>query len=256
MQTVHTRVGRRQPMLRTLLVRIVILISWFVAPLAHADCATAYTSNGAYPGGSQCVFDAVTASYGGDYSCGNTDIIAAYCGGATYGTTVEPSSPDESVVLDGDAVDGSPGGAGGCGGGDATAGCGSSTSGGDPVRLYTGQFHLVAHDLHIADTTIALDLARVYRSSAYDTSGRPMAGAFGIGSTFNYDSYLTERATDGSGVRQLVQLYLPSGIHVPFAAALASRNTDGYVAIAIASRNTDRYRCAAVTFRFFRTRVR
>ncbi|RFU47514.1 DUF6531 domain-containing protein, partial [Paraburkholderia sp. DHOC27] len=110
---------------------------------------------------------------------------------------------------------GQPGGAGGCGDGDASAGCGSSTSGGDPVQLYTGQFHLAAHDLHVADT-IALDLARVYRSSAYDASGRPMAGAFGVGGTFNYDRYLVVAAAMGNGVRPLVQLYLPGGIRVPF----------------------------------------
>jgi RHS repeat-associated protein len=62
----------------------------------------------------------------------------------------------------------------------------------------------------VADT-IALDLARVYRSSAYDTSGRPMAGAFGVGSTFNYDSYLVVGAADDNGVRQRIELYLPSG---------------------------------------------
>jgi RHS repeat-associated protein len=68
----------------------------------------------------------------------------------------------------------------------------------------------------VADT-IALDLARVYRSSAYDTSGRPMAGAFGVGSTFNYDSYLVVGAADDNGVRQRIELYLPSGIRIPFA---------------------------------------
>ncbi|MFM0674603.1 DUF6531 domain-containing protein, partial [Paraburkholderia sediminicola] len=125
--------------------------------------------------------------------------------------------------LDGDDTGGQPGGTG-CNGGDATAGCGSSTSGGDPVRLFTGQFHLVAHDLHVADT-IALDLARVYRSSAYDTSGRPMAGAFGIGTTLNYDGYLTIGSAGANGVRQLVQLYLPSGVRVPFTARAGTSTT-------------------------------
>jgi RHS repeat-associated protein len=161
----------------------------------------------------------------GSHSCADPDAIAAYCNGPSAGATVEPISPDEGVVIDGDELDGQPGGTGGCSGGDATAGCGGSTSGGDPVRLYTGQFHLVAHDLHLADTTIALDLARVYRSSAYDTSGRPMAGAFGIGTTFNYDSYLTLSAADSSGVRQSVQLYLPSGIRVTFTLRAGTSST-------------------------------
>ena len=163
-----------------------------------------------------CTLKAATGRFSWLGLLQNTNAIANYCAGPSAGATVEPISPDEGVVIDGDELDGQPGGTGGCSGGDATAGCGGSTSGGDPVRLYTGQFHLVAHDLHLADTTIALDLARVYRSSAYDTSGRPMAGAFGIGTTFNYDSYLTLSAADSSGVRQSVQLYLPSGIRVTF----------------------------------------
>ena len=196
-----------------------VILSWFVAPRAHADtdCASLYGAVGAYPADPMCGVKAGTANFGmGSYNCADPNVIASYCGGASAGATNEPLSPDETAVLDGDGVDGNPGDAGGCGGGDATAGCGSSTSGGDPVRLYTGQFHLVAHDLHIADTAIALDLARVYRSGAYDTSGRPMAGAFGVGTTFNYDSYLMVAAADANGARQRVDLYLPSGIRVPF----------------------------------------
>ncbi|CAE6753069.1 RHS repeat-associated core domain-containing protein [Paraburkholderia haematera] len=205
----------RRVVLRPFVLFFFVLLSWFVAPNALADCSEDYASNGAYPTNPTCGLLAASATFKtGGYACGEPDTIAAYCGGSSGGTTVEPFSPDETVTLDGDRPDGNPGSAGGCAA-EATAGCGSSTSGGDPVKLYTGQFHLVAHDLHVADT-IALDLARVYRSSAYDTSGRPMAGAFGIGATFNYDSYLTISAADSNGLRQRVELYLPSGIRIPF----------------------------------------
>ncbi|MFM0560210.1 RHS repeat-associated core domain-containing protein [Paraburkholderia sediminicola] len=204
----------RRALLRPVALFFFVLLSWFVAPHAHAECADDYASNGAYPTGPNCKLLAASATFKSGWACGEPLNVDAYCGSASGGTTVEPLSPDEGVILDGDGLDGNPGDANGCSG-DATAGCGSSTSGGDPVRLYTGQFHLVAHDLHVADT-IALDLARVYRSSAYDTSGRPMAGAFGIGTTFNYDSYLTFSAADSNGMRQRVELCLPSGIRVPF----------------------------------------
>jgi RHS repeat-associated protein len=219
MRTVHVAVARRQSLQRPFLLLLFVLLSWFAAPHAHAvDCPSKYIAAGAYPADPACPLKASTADFGGmgGYVCGDPGEIASYCSGPSAGATVEPVSPDESVVIDGDGVDGNAGGAGGCGGGDATAGCGSSTSGGDPVRLYTGQFHLVAHDLHVADPAGALDLARVYRSSAYDTSGRPMAGAFGIGATFNYDSYLTVAAADANGARQRIDMYLPGGIRVPF----------------------------------------
>ncbi|SIT35470.1 YD repeat protein (fragment) [Paraburkholderia ribeironis] len=205
-----------------------VLLSWFIAPHAHAatDCESKYINAGAFPADPKCPLQAASADFGGmgGYVCGDPNAIAAYCSGPSGGTTIEPVSPDETGTLDGDGTYGQPGGSGGCGGGDATAGCGSSTSGGDPVRLYTGQFHLVVHDLHVADT-IALDLARVYRSSAYDTTGNPMAGAFGIGTTFNYDSYLTVSATDSNNLQQLVQLYLPSGIRVPFTLRVGTSTT-------------------------------
>ncbi|WP_259460932.1 hypothetical protein [Paraburkholderia sp. BL23I1N1] len=89
------------------------------------------------------------------------------------------------------------------------------------MKLYTGQFHLVAHDLRVADT-IALDLARVYRSSAYYPSGKPMAGIFGVGATLAYDSYLTLSAEDGNGVRQRIELRLPGGVRIPFTARSGS----------------------------------
>ncbi|MFM0734149.1 DUF6531 domain-containing protein [Paraburkholderia sediminicola] len=210
----------RRALLRPFVLFLFVLMSWFAAPHAHAetDCPSLYIAVGAYPSDPLCPIQASTASFGmGSYNCADPAVIATYCSGPSNGTTDEPPSPDEAAALDGDGTDGQPGDAGGCSGGDASAGCGSSTSGGDPVRLYTGQFHLVSHDLHVADT-IALDLARVYRSSAYDTSGRPMAGAFGIGATFNYDQYLTFSAADSNGLRPLVELYLPSGIRIPFTA--------------------------------------
>ncbi|MFM0055850.1 DUF6531 domain-containing protein [Paraburkholderia phytofirmans] len=216
----------RRALLRPFVLFFFVLLSWFVVPHARAtECSTLYVKSGAYPADPRCPLQAASADFGGMGGdvCGDTGAINAYCSGPSGGTTVEPFSPDDTVNLDGDGTGGQPGGTG-CNGGDATAGCGSSTSGGDPVRLFTGQFHLVAHDLHVADT-IALDLARVYRSSAYDTSGRPMAGAFGIGTTLNYDSYLTIGAADARGVRQQVQLYLPSGVRVAFSARSGTSTT-------------------------------
>lgn len=242
---VSDALAARRALLRPFVVFLFVVLSWLVAPHAHAaDCDTLYARSGAYPADPACPLQAASADYSGNYSCGEPTVIASYCSGPSGGTTHEPFSPDDSAYVDGDDIDGAGGangaggdngaggtddasggsdtdgsgsgsGAGGCSGGDATAGCGSSTSGGDPVKLNTGQLHPVAHDLRVADT-IALDLARVYRSSAYDTSGRPMAGAFGIGATFNYDSYLTLSAADSNNVRQLIQLYLPSGIRIPF----------------------------------------
>ncbi|HEX7910987.1 MAG TPA: RHS repeat-associated core domain-containing protein [Paraburkholderia sp.] len=239
----------RRALLRPFVLFFFVLLSWFMAPHARADCSSDYASNGAYPTDPSCGLLAASATFKtGGYACGEPFTVAAYCAGPSGGTTFEPFSPDETITLDGDGtggqsgngtgdqtgdvtggkpgdgIDGPPGGSGSCGGGDATAGCGSSTSGGDPVRLYTGQFHLVGHDLHVADT-VAVDLARVYRSSAYDLSGRPMAGAFGIGATFNYDIYLTVGAADSNNRRQLVQLYLPSGIRVPFTLRTGSTAT-------------------------------
>ncbi|MFL9906677.1 DUF6531 domain-containing protein [Paraburkholderia sp. RL17-337-BIB-A] len=222
MQSIDALAARRA-LLRPFVLLFFVLMSWFVAPHARAetDCPSLYIAVGAYPADPLCPIQASTASFGmGSYNCADPTVIATYCSGPSNGTTDEPLSPDETVILDGDGTGGESGDAGGCSG-DASAGCGSSTSGGDPVRLYTGQFHLVSHDLHVADT-IALDLARVYRSSAYDTSGRPMAGAFGVGATFNYDQYLTFSAADSNGVRPLVQLYLPSGIRIPFTARVGT----------------------------------
>jgi YD repeat-containing protein len=213
-----------QSLQRPLLLLVFVLLSWFVAPRAHAvvDCSSKYSAAGVYPADPTCPLKASAVDFGGmgGYVCGDPVQIASYCSGPSAGATVDPISPDDTLVQDGDGVDGNPDSAGSCGGADA--GCGSSTSGGDPVRLNTGQFHLVAHDLHVADT-ISLDLARVYRSSAYDTSGRPMAGAFGVGATFNYDSYLMVAAADANGARQLVELYLPSGIRVPFTLRAGTR---------------------------------
>lgn len=52
-----------------------------------------------------------------------------------------------------------------------------------------------------------------------------MAGAFGVGTTFNYDSYLTVSAADSNNLRQLIQLYLPSGIRVSFTLRSGSTST-------------------------------
>ncbi|MFM0045469.1 RHS repeat-associated core domain-containing protein [Paraburkholderia sediminicola] len=242
MHAIYASVARCQPVRRSFLLFLFVLLSWFVAPRAHADdCTDAYVAAGAYPGDPGCELTASANVHG--MACYNTGVIHAYCTGPSRGGTDEPFSPEGTVTGDGDGVDGNSGGMGGGGGGggggsggfgdiggsdgtdsagggggcggNATAGCGSSTSGGDPVNLYTGQFHQVAHDLHLADV-IDVDLARVYRSSAYDTSGRPMAGAFGVGATFAYDSYLTLSAADGNGVRQRIELRLPSGVRIPF----------------------------------------
>ncbi|AFT88738.1 RHS repeat-associated core domain-containing protein [Paraburkholderia phenoliruptrix] len=260
MQVTDAIAGRRA-LMRPFAVFFLVLSSGLVSPHAYAaiDCETKYANSGAYPADPQCPLNAASADFGGmgGYACGDTSVIAAYCSGPTTGTTSEPSSPDGTATADGDGTDGADdqsggadgsgdsagsddsgssgdasdptgadnsAGSGGCGDGGATAGCGSSTSGADPVKLNTGQFHLVAHDLRVSDT-IALDLARVYRSSAYDSSGRPMAGAFGIGTTVNYDSYLTVSAADSNNLRQLIQLYLPSGIRISFTLRAGTTST-------------------------------
>ncbi|AXL50736.1 YD repeat protein [Paraburkholderia caffeinilytica] len=208
----------RRALLRPFVLFFFVLISWFAAPHARAmECPMAYAKAGAFPTDPQCSLKAAAADFGGmgGYICGNPSTIAAYCGGAsTDGVTVGPVPAEGAIAAEGDLPDGQPGGAGGCAA-DATAGCGGSTSGADPVNLFTGQFGLVAHDLHVADT-IALDLARVYRSSTYDASGSPVAGVFGVGTTFAYDSHLVFSAADDRGVRSRVELYLPSGVRVPF----------------------------------------
>jgi len=260
MQVTDAIAGRRA-LMRPFVVFFFVLLSGVVSPHAHAaiDCDPKYANSGAYPSDPQCPLNAASADFGGmgGSSCGEPLVITAYCSGPTTGTTSEPSSPDGTATADGDGTDdaddqsggadgsgnsagsddsgtsgdasdssgaGNSGGSGGCGDGGATAGCGSSTSGADPVKLNTGQFHLVVHDLRVSDT-IPLDLARVYRSSAYDSSGRPMAGAFGIGTTFNYDSYLTVSAADSNNLRQLIQLYLPSGIRVSFTLRAGTTST-------------------------------
>jgi RHS repeat-associated protein len=232
MQSIDAFAARRA-LRRPFVLFLFVLMSWFAASHARAEsCAEQYAAAGAYPGDPACIMKATTGRLG--MACYNTGAIANYCAGRSPGGTDESPSPDDGGNSDGDNPDGSFGSIGGSGGsggagspgsdtnnggcaGSATAGCGSSTSGGDPVKLYTGQFHLVAHDLRVADTT-ALDLARVYRSSAYDELGRPMAGAFGVGATFVYDSYLTLSPQDDSGVRRKIEWYLPSGVRIPFSA--------------------------------------
>ncbi|CAG4900835.1 putative deoxyribonuclease RhsA [Paraburkholderia gardini] len=191
-------------------------MSWFQAPVAYAEvnpiCVRAYVNNGAYPADPACLSKAATASVG--MACYGAASMYEYCNGPSAGDTVEPVLPEESVTMDGDAPDGERGDGGSCAA-TATAGCGNSTSGADPVNLLTGQFRLVTHDLHVADI-IPVDIARVYRSGAYDTSGRPVVGAFGVGATFAYDSYLTIDAGDANNMRQRIELRLPSGVRVPF----------------------------------------
>ncbi|MFM0607128.1 DUF6531 domain-containing protein [Paraburkholderia sediminicola] len=202
----------RRALLRPFVLFFFVLMSWFVAPHARADCADAYAANGAYPTDPSCPLQSATASFGmGGYSCGNPDVIAAYCNGPSEGTNVEPDSPEGSMPDNGENCSSAP-----------TAGCGNSTSSADPVNLYTGQFYQYAHDLSLADT-IGVDLARVYRSGAYDSSGRAFAGAFGVGTTSSYDSYLTLSAANDSGVRQRIELHLPNGVRVPFALRTGAR---------------------------------
>ncbi|WP_244305874.1 DUF6531 domain-containing protein [Paraburkholderia lacunae] len=217
MQSIDAFAARRA-LSRSFVLFLFLLVSWFAAPHARAiECPSAYAEAGAFPTDPLCPLKAASADFGGmgGYICGNPLTIAAYCGGASSGgDTVEPVPAEGASAEDGDLPDGQPGDTGGCAA-DATAGCGGSTSGADPVNLSTGQFRLVAHDLHVADT-LALDVARVYRSSTYDASGRPLAGVFGVGTTFAYDSYLVFSAANGSGVRLRVELRLPSGVRVPF----------------------------------------
>jgi RHS repeat-associated protein len=243
--------------IHSILLFILALLLWFIAPHAHAqsNCDSKYAASGVYPADPLCPLQAASADFSGTggFTCGEPTVIAAYCSGPSGGTTAGSGTPDETVTINGDGTDDKPDGAGGsdtgedsgglgtdgsdigggsnspdgdggCGGGGSTAGCGSSTSGGDPVRLNTGAFHLVTHDLRVADT-IGLDLARVYRSGAYETDGKPMAGAFGVGTTFNYDQYLTVSASDANKLQQLIQLYLPSGIRVPFTLRAGSTTT-------------------------------
>lgn len=175
---------RRASILRPVVLAFLVLISWLQAPVANAEvnpvCVQSYVDNGAYPADPNCLSKAATASVG--LACYGATSMYEYCNGPSAGDTVEPAQPEESVTMDGDAPDGERGDTGGCAAA-ATAGCGNSTSGADPVNLFTGQFRLVAHDLHVEDI-IPLDIARVYRSGAYDTSGRPVVGVFGVGTTF------------------------------------------------------------------------
>src|SRR6266851_7635051 len=64
--------------------------------------------------------------------------------------------------------------------------CQQSSGGtdGDPVDLYTGNFIYQKTDLYVSDV-IPLEVRRTYRSN--DSVSR----AFGIGTTFNYDIYMT-----------------------------------------------------------------
>jgi YD repeat-containing protein len=197
----HCAGVRRPALQRPFLLLLFVVLSCFMAPRAQADCASKYSAAGAYPADPLCPLKAAAADFGGmgGYVCGDIGEIATYCGGPAATDTNEPASAEGSMPDDGQNC-----------ASDATAGCGAGTSGADPVNLYTGQFYRFAHDLAVADI-IPLDLARVYRSGAYDAVGRPLSGAFGIGSSFAYDTILA-MSTD----RKRLELRQSTGIRVPF----------------------------------------
>ncbi|HEX3636282.1 MAG TPA: DUF6531 domain-containing protein, partial [Paraburkholderia sp.] len=195
-------VAARRALSRPFVLFFFALLSWFVTPHAQAGaCDSRYAAAGAYPADPQCPLKAATADFGGmgGHVCGDPTVIAAYCSGPSVTDTTEPASPEGSMPDSGQNC--SP---------DASAGCGNSTSGADPVNLYTGQFYFFAHDLTLADT-ITLDLTRVYRSGAYNSSGRPLTGAFGAGAGLTFDTILAMSAD-----RQRFELRLATGIRVPF----------------------------------------
>ncbi|MFL9889239.1 DUF6531 domain-containing protein, partial [Paraburkholderia agricolaris] len=201
MHTIDALTARRV-LLRPFVLFFFVLLSWFVTPHAHAvECPSRYAASGAYPADPMCPLKAAAADFGGmgGYVCGDPSVIASYCSGPSATDTTEPVSPEGSMPDD----------PGNCAA-DATAGCGSSTSGGEPVNLYTGQFYFFRHDLALADT-LPLDLARTYRSGAYDGSGRPLVGAFGVGGGLGFDTILA-MSTD----RQRLELRQATGIRVPF----------------------------------------
>ncbi|MFM0341279.1 RHS repeat-associated core domain-containing protein [Paraburkholderia fungorum] len=200
----------RRALLRPFVLSFFLLMSWFVAPHARAiDCDSRYAAAGAYPTNPMCPFIASGADFGGlgGYQCQDLNLVFAYCSGPGTTDTTEPASPEESMPDPGENC--SP---------DATAGCGNSTSGADPVNLYTGQFYFFAHDLAVVDTT-PLNLARVYRSGAYDRIGKPLVGAFGVGGGLTFDTILAM-----SSDRQRFELRQAIGIRVPFT---ARANTNG-----------------------------
>jgi len=183
-----------------------VLLSWLIAPHAHAadDCDSKYMKAGAFPSDPLCPLNAASADFGGlgGYVCGDPNRIAAFCSGPSGNDTNEPESPEDSMP--------DPGRTRNCPS-DATAGCGNSTSGADPVNLYTGQFFQYNHDLTVADTAAGLDLVRVYRSGAYDAAGKPLTAAFGLGMSFTYDTILAMSAD-----RHKLEVREATGIRVPF----------------------------------------
>ncbi|WP_144112977.1 RHS repeat-associated core domain-containing protein [Paraburkholderia sp. BCC1886] len=207
----------RRALLRPFVLLLFTLLSWLVAPQASANqfCDSRYSAAGAYPANPQCPLKAAAADFGGmgGYVCGDPDVIAAYCSGPSDSDTSEPVSPEDSMP---DAAAGS----GNCSA-DASAGCGNSTSGADPVNLYTGQFFQYTHDLSVDDSAGALALTRVYRTGAYDASGRPLAAAFGVGMGLTYDTMLAMSAD-----RERLELRQATGIRVPFAPRAGNRTWD------------------------------
>ncbi len=197
--------GRMRSPARVVVLFLFMLLSWFIAPHSHAatDCDSKYLNSGAYPADPLCPLNAASADFGGlgGYACGDPNVIAAYCSGPSSTDTSEPPSPEGSMPDPGQNNCSS----------DSTAGCGNSTSGADPVNLYTGQFFQYSHDLTIADAAGGLDLVRIYRSGAYDAAGKPLSAAFGVGMSFTYDTILAMSAD-----RQRLELREATGIRVPF----------------------------------------
>ncbi|WP_408328840.1 RHS repeat-associated core domain-containing protein [Paraburkholderia strydomiana] len=196
---------RTRSPVRLFFLLLLVLLSWFIAPHAHAatDCDSKYMNAGAFPADPLCPLNAASADFGGlgGYACGDPNTVAAYCSGPSASDTNEPASPEGSMPDPGQNNCST----------DSTAGCGNSTSGADPVNLYTGQFYQYSHDLTVADTAGGLDLVRVYRSGAYDSAGKPLAAAFGVGMSFTYDTILAMSAD-----HQRLELRQASGIRVPF----------------------------------------
>ncbi|WP_246217115.1 DUF6531 domain-containing protein [Paraburkholderia panacisoli] len=190
---------------RPLFMFLVALLLWFIAPHVHAatDCDSKYLNSGAYPADPMCPLNAAAADFGGlgGYVCGDPDVIAAYCSGPSGTDTIEPPSPEGSMPDPGQSN---------CSD-DSTAGCGNSTSGADPVNLYSGQFYQYNHDLTVTDTAGSLELVRVYRSDAYDAAGKPLVGAFGVGMSFTYDTILAMSVD-----RKRLEFREATGIRVPF----------------------------------------
>ena len=69
----------RRALLRPFVLFFFVMLSWFAAPNALADCDTRYIAAGAYPASPQCPLKAAAADFGGmgGYVCGEEPILAA-----------------------------------------------------------------------------------------------------------------------------------------------------------------------------------